>query len=556
MNKLVNKEKKKREIEKVRLLSRNKRIIPLATKRNFDLLSDMSFWMKSGQETLQRILAHRDIEKRAKNVIIFIGDGMGFSTITAGRIWTGQSKGYSGEEYKLVFEDFPSTGLSKTYNVDMQVPDSAGTATAMFSGVKCRYRVIGYDANAHYNHCDIAINQLSKLTTIADWAQESDMDTGFVTTTRVTHATPAGLYAHVNNRDWECDTEIPQQYRECTKDIARQLVEDAPGNGLKVIMGGGAQHMGMTGRKFDKGTCVRNDGRNLAETWLENNPDGKLVTELDELMSVDIGSTSKIMGIFAPSHLPYRAEENKSVPSLANMTMQAIRLLRKNKNGFLLMVEGGKIDIAHHQNYAQLALRELSEFEDAVNVALKQVKLDETLIIVTADHSHSFTMNGYPDRGNDILGLANNIANTDNQRYETLSYANGPGFFYHRRNDSENVNDTWKNLEEDSNRDNIFYRHMAAHYLKDDTHGGEDVGVYAIGPYSHLFRSTFEQNYIAHVIAYAACFKDWPSHCDSAYSRYFYELSNTRGRSTASNFVPPTYTIFVILIFMSILMRP
>lgn len=75
----------------------------------------MSFWMKSGQENLQRILAHRDIENRAKNVIVFVGDGMGISTITAGRILTGQSKGLSGEEYKLVFEDFPSTGFSKVY---------------------------------------------------------------------------------------------------------------------------------------------------------------------------------------------------------------------------------------------------------------------------------------------------------------------------------------------------------------------------------------------------------------------------------------------------------
>lgn len=97
------------------MLSRKKRIIPLATKRNSDLLSDMSFWMKSGQENLQRILAHRDIENRAKNVIVFVGDGMGISTITAGRILTGQSKGLSGEEYKLVFEDFPSTGFSKVY---------------------------------------------------------------------------------------------------------------------------------------------------------------------------------------------------------------------------------------------------------------------------------------------------------------------------------------------------------------------------------------------------------------------------------------------------------
>lgn len=516
---------------------------------------DMSFWMKSGQKNLQKILAHRDNEHQAKNVIIFIGDGMGPSTVTAGRILKGQSKGLSGEEYKLVFEDFPSTGFSKTYNVDKQVPDSAGTATAMFSGVKCRYRVIGFDANAEYNRCDKEINQLSKLTTIVDWAQESGMDTGFVTTTRVTHATPAGLYAHTNNRDWECDSEIPKDYKDCTKDIARQLVEDAPGNNLKVIMGGGAQHLGMTMQNVDESTCVRTDGRNLAETWIKNNPDGKLVTDADELMSVDIGSTSKIMGIFATSHLPYHAEMNENVPSLANMTMQAIRLLRKNKQGFVLMVESGKIDIAHHHNYAQLALREVSELEEAVMVALRQVKLEETLIIVTADHSHSFTVNGYPGRGNDILGFASNMANPDAQRYETLTYANGPGFFYHRRNDSQNANETWRLLEDDETRKDIYYMHRATHYLKDDTHGGEDVGVYAIGPYSHLFRGTFEQNYIAHVIAYAACFKDWPSHCDSAYSRYFYELSHRRGRSSASN-VAPTYTVITILTLVLALMRP
>lgn len=73
----------------------------------------MSFWMKSGQENLQKILSQRNIEKRAKNIIIFIGDGMGMASITTGRIFTGQRKGGSGEEYKLAFETFPNTGFSK-----------------------------------------------------------------------------------------------------------------------------------------------------------------------------------------------------------------------------------------------------------------------------------------------------------------------------------------------------------------------------------------------------------------------------------------------------------
>jgi alkaline phosphatase len=141
-------------------------------------------------------------------------------------------------------------------------------------------------------------------------------------------------------------------------------------------------------------------------------------------------------------------------------------------------VEGGKIDLAHHQNLARMALREVSELDDAVSIAMQNVNLDETLIIVTADHSHAFTMNGYPERGNDILGLTE--SSNSLQKYETLSYANGPSFYYHRSNES-GVNDTWRNLENENNREEPFYRHFAARYTKDETHGGEDVGVYAIG---------------------------------------------------------------------------
>ncbi|XP_017879385.1 alkaline phosphatase 4-like [Ceratina calcarata] len=503
-----------------------------ALPKGSTIYEDMSFWLKSGQENLRRNLAYRNNENRAKNIIIFIGDGMGISTVTAGRIYKGQIKGNAGEEYKLAFEKFPNAALAKTYNTDKQVPDSAGTATAIFSGVKCRYKVLGLDTRASFNHCDKNINHLSKVSTIADWAQQSGMDTGFVTTTRVTHATPGGLYAHTNNRDWECDTAIPGQYKDCVKDIARQLIEDAPGNKFKVMMGGGAQHLGLPMEEpIDDDTCVRGDGQDLTKVWAKNNPDGRIVTDVDQLFSIDIANTSKIFGVFAQSHMPYHTVKPENVPSLANMTTQALRLLKKNDKGFLLMVESGRIDMAHHHNWAQLALRELSELEEAILVALEQVNLDETLIIVTADHSHSFTMNGYPTRGNDILGFANKPSDPP---YETLTYANGPGFYHHRRNDSTNVNETWIPVDKDPTRNDPYYVHLASLYLEDETHGGEDVGVYSIGPYSHLIRGTFEQNYIAHVVAYAACFKNWPSHCDSAYGRYYYELSNSVNQPTGS----------------------
>lgn len=117
-------------------------------------------------------------------------------------------------------------------------------------------------------------------------------------------------------------------------------------------------------------------------------------------------------------------------------------------------------------------------------MALRLLNMEETLIIVTADHSHSFTINGYPNRGNSILGFGNKPSS---KVYETLSYANGPGFYYHRRNDSNNVNETWRKVEDDPTRDEPFYRHFAGKYLKDESHGGEDVGIYAFGKERNFF---------------------------------------------------------------------
>jgi len=115
-----------------------------------------------------------------------------------------------------------------------------------------------------------------------------------------------------------------------------------------------------------------------------------------------------LLGLFGPGHMPYAMERDhgpNGTPSLQNMTSQAIKFLSRNKNGYVLMVEGGRIDHAHHDNYAQMALHETAEMDDAVAYAARNTDPADTLIIVTADHSHSFTMNGYPARGNDILGI-------------------------------------------------------------------------------------------------------------------------------------------------------
>lgn len=211
----------------------------------------------------------------------------------------------------------------------------------------------------------------------------------------------------------------------------------------------------------------------------------------------------------------------------------------------MAQVESGRIDMAHHHNYAKLALRELSELEEAILTALQLVKLEETLVIVTADHSHAFTINGYPKRGNDILGFANDPSKPNVPAYETLSYINGPGFFYHRRNDSNNVNETWRPVDLDQTRDDPYYTQMAGIYLEDETHGGEDVGVYAIGnellssllfffSYLYTIYTPIRYNYI-HIFAYKFS-RIRGTYASKRYSRFCYSFVYIRiysiGRDT------------------------
>ena len=149
------------------------------------------------------------------------------------------------------------------------------------------------------------------------------------------------------------------------------------------------------------------------------------------------------------------------------------------------MVEGARIDMAHHHNFAKRAMEETLALEQAVETALEMTNRTETLVIVTADHSHSVTINGYPVRGNPITGLvygpmAGFIKTPNNlsQPYTAISYANGPGYYDH----FDNKTGFWRNLTGvNTSADN--FRPMAMAPVMDDyeTHGGEDVSVYAIG---------------------------------------------------------------------------
>lgn len=450
----------------------------------------------------------------ARNVVLFLGDGMGISTITAARILAGQQAGASGEENTLSFEEFPITGLIKTYNVDSQTADSAGTMSAIVTGVKTDIGVFGIDENVINDNC--TSGQGHELLSLLDIAELAGKATGVVSTARLTHATPAATYAQTANRDWEDDSEmsetamaegcidIAQQFLGHRERLNRDFGENAS-NGIEVALGGGSRHFLPT----DQGG-QRNDGRNLIEEWQEAYPEGRYVSQASELES---STQAPLLGMFSASHMDYaleRARPDSTQPSLSAMTIKALDVLKANADGFLLVVEAGRIDHAHHAGNAANALQDTIELADAV-AAVKQRVGDDTLILVTADHSHVFTMAGYPRRGNPILGKVvpswsdEPTLDANGLPYTTLGYMNGRG----QRDYGAELNaDTTYAEPPNAGRQDLSnvdttapgYHQEALVPLNAETHGGEDVAVFAIGPGAAAASGSNEQNLLFHVM--------------------------------------------------------
>ena len=475
-----------------------------------------AYWQQQGQQALLAALALQPNTRKAKNVILFIGDGNGVTSVTATRIFDGQSRGESGEENVLSYEHFPHVALAKTYNTNLQTPDSAGTMSAMMTGGKTRAAVISLGPEAVVGQCDGAAS--AALPTLLEQAEERGLATGIVTTTRITHATPAATYAKSPSRDWEDDSLVPESMREQCRDIARQLVEFDRGDGIEVVMGGGRRHFLPAGGSDPVSEGRRGDGRNLIAEWQADNPGGAYVGDRAGFDAVDPAAADKIFALFGPNHMHYEAdrEELGDEPSLAEMTALAIDRLSREEQGFFLMVEGGRIDHAHHAGNAYRALSDGQAFARAVQTAMDRVNTDETLIIVTADHSHTLTMAGYPARGNPILGHVKSVEPggepldtpypaLDGLPYTTLGYANGPGHAIHDSIDVRASAGGTPGRADTSALDptasNYYQESLVPHYS--ETHGGEDVAIYAVGPWAHLIHGVQEQSYIYHVMRHA-----------------------------------------------------
>ena len=466
------------------------------------------------------------MQGRAKNVILFVGDGMSLTTVAAARIFEGQRKGASGEENRLSWENFPATALSKTYNTDSQTPDSAGTMSAMATGVKTRFGVLSIGQDSRLGDCAGALK--TRLLTLWELAAGSGLSTGVVTTTRVTHATPGATFSHSAHRGWENDTDIsPKDAQAGCIDIARQLVESPYGHGPDVLMGGGRENfMTVEQRDPEEDDKVgqRLDGRDLIAEWKQRHPGGAYVWNADQLAKAP--DDQPLLGLFNYDHMNFEQDRKRDIagePSLAEMTRAAIARLRRNDKGYVLLVEGGRIDHAHHYGNAYRALTDTVALSDAVRAADEMTSDQDTLILVTADHSHTLSFVGYPVRGNAILGKVRGSSGEGSSDgsyardalgmpYTTLNYSNGPGYvgasaqqpegpktFLHEANGFEEA----KNGRPDLTRVDTEapdYMQEALVPSTNETHGGDDVGIWARGPGSNAVRGSVEQNAIFHFV--------------------------------------------------------
>jgi alkaline phosphatase len=488
-------------------------------------------WYRDGRRAVAERRAQAPGSARAKNVILFVGDGMGLSTITAARILAGQQAGGPGEEYWLSFERLPNTALARTYNTNQQVPESAGTMSALITGVKTRAGSLSVDESVA--HGDFAAVAAHTLPTLIEEAEQRGLATGVVTNTAITHATPAACYAHSPARDWEFDGLLSEDARAAGfPDLARQLVEFAHGDGIDVALGGGRAFFLGAGQADpeDPGAHgARLDQRDLTAAWRARYPDGAYVWNREQFLAIDPASSKRLLGLFDPSHMEFEIDRAKDIagePSLSEMTEKAIRILSQNARGFVLMVEGGKIDHAHHGNNAHRALTETIELSRAVQRALELTRAADTLIVVTSDHSQPLAFAGYAARGNPILGklvitgpngepMDSPLLDAFGRPMTTLSYPAGAGnvaasnlqpagpkTFPHYRPVYQGGDVPRPDLAQvDTTAPDYMQETLVP--LEAGMHSGEDVAIFAGGPGGELFSGVREQNYVYHAIVEA-----------------------------------------------------
>jgi alkaline phosphatase len=436
---------------------------------------------------------------RARNVIFFLGDGMGINTLTAARIYA------VGESGELTIDTLPESAFIKTFSNDAQVTDSAASMSAYMTGVKQNNGVISMsgDTSAIAPAADggSRCTNGQAVPTLLELAKARGLAAGIVTTTSVTDATPAATYAHA------CHRKLQNQ-------IAAMMVPGgagynaALGKGLDVVFGGGAQYF----RPASNGG-KRTDGRDLlAELQARGYRTAGDTASLAALAP----STQPAIALFTQDDLAYDAERDPAKqPSLAELTRKAVSLLaQKGDQGFFLMVEGGLIDHALHGTRAKRALQETAAFDAALKAAIMEVQkidpgLKHTLIVATADHDHTLLINGYSPRSGPttpdkpgVLGLVRSLPDgkikldKDGAPYAILGFGTGEHRVQGSRAAQAGLTDAIVSADD--------YHQEAAVRMKSETHGGADVYLGATGAGAELFRGTIDNTRVFTLIKEAA----------------------------------------------------
>ena len=315
------------------------------------------------------VLAQKKV-KQPKNIILMIGDGMGVAQIYAG---------LTANHGHLNLEQFPVVGFHKNQASNSFVTDSAAGATALSCGVKTYNGAIGVGPDGE------------PLPTILEIAEEKGLATGMVATCSITHATPASFIAHQASRSQD-------------EDIAMDFLA----TDIDVFIGGG--------RKF---FANRADGVNLIDSLEVRNY--QIANSIQEVQQIKSGK----LAAFLADEQQSRFSEGRG-DELVRSTEVALNLLKTNKKGMFLMIEGSQIDWGGHSNNTQYIVEEMMDFDNAIGKALEFAKADgNTLVIITADHeTGGFTIN----KGSTETGMVEGKFTTGSHTGVMIPvFAYGPG---------------------------------------------------------------------------------------------------------------------------------
>jgi alkaline phosphatase len=345
----------------------------------------------------------------ARNVILFVADGMTVPMLSAARAARGMDEGRPTNELNI--DQFNVVGLASTSSIDSLMMDSANTASALNTGH------IG-SVNATGSYSDTSPDRLDDphVETFAEMISRTrDMSVGVVTTADFSDATPAAVWAHGRDRSNGSRNAF--------------LVQALEGGVVDVLMGGGARRMipqSVEGSRREDDVDLFADFEAAGYTIVTTG------TELDAAMSGD-PLPSQLIGVFAPTDLNTWLDRNvytdnigdlTDQPGLVDMTISALDILNQNPNGFYLEVEAASVDKQFHPLDQERGLSDLIEFDNAVGAAVEWVQANapDTLIVITADHGHGYDVYGTVDLE------AFNAATTNEERRDAIGTYNAAGF--------------------------------------------------------------------------------------------------------------------------------